>query len=126
MKVQTQPHGKTTVLVAHGPLVSDELDGLRNAIDALAAGAGEGPPGSHDRVVVDLSDVPYLDSSGLELLLEIAAVTPPADAPWGVRGKLAAVSETCLEAMELTGVLQRVHVFDTVENAVRSYREAGA
>ncbi|MBP7747951.1 MAG: STAS domain-containing protein [Phycisphaerae bacterium] len=109
MKIQTQPHGNLTVLVAHGPLVADELDDLRRAVEtALAAG--------NKRVVIDLADVPYLDSAGIELLLNLCGVhlaTPQ-------RPKLASLSETCLEALELTDVLPRIDVFDTVDNALRS------
>lgn len=109
MKIQTQPSGTVTVLVAHGPLVADELIDLRRAIET-------GTAGGNRRVVVDFQDVPYLDSSGIEMLLELCGVHL---APYQ-RPKLAALSETCREALELTNVLARLDVFDTVENALRS------
>lgn len=112
MKVQTQPHGNVTVLVPHGPLVTDEGMDFRHAIDDATTAKAR-------RVVVDLSDVPYLDSSGIGLLLELCSLHL---APQG-RPKLAALSETCREALELTDVLPRLEVFDTVENAVRSCRQ---
>lgn len=146
MKVHTQPHGNVTVLVPHGPLVADELIDLRRAVEsATASKAKRGftancspdtstpdprsaarNPQSPDseapgplfpkRVVLDLADVPYLDSSGIELLLELCGVqVAPHQRP-----KLAALSETCLEALELTSILTRLEVFDTVENALRS------
>lgn len=141
MKVHTQPHGNVTVLVPHGALVADELIDLRRAIESATASRGkrgftpsrspktstpnpqslepEVPaPSFPKHVVVDLADVPYLDSSGIELLLELGGVqVAPHQRP-----KLAAVSETCLEALELTDILPRLEVFDTVENALRSCR----
>ncbi|MCK4340905.1 MAG: STAS domain-containing protein [Phycisphaerae bacterium] len=110
MKVQSQPHGNVTVLIPHGPLVGEETLDLRHAIESVAAAQAA-------RLVIDLADIPYLDSGGIELLLEMCHVTlSPHQRP-----KLAALSETCLEALELTDVLPRLEVFDTVENALRSY-----
>ncbi len=111
MKIHTQPHGNVSVVVAHGPLIAEELIDLRRAVDKAAATGNR-------HVVVDLADVPYLDSSGIEMLLELCG-------PQNVlhqRPKLAAVSETCMEALELTDVLPRLEVYDTVENALRSCR----
>jgi stage II sporulation protein AA (anti-sigma F factor antagonist) len=109
MKVQVQPHGAVTLLVPHGPLVADEALDLRNAVATAVAARPK-------RVVMDLADVPYVDSAGIELLLEICdpQLTPQQ------RPKLAALSETCIEALELTDVLARLEVYDTVENALRS------
>ncbi len=109
MKVEAQPHGNVTVAVPHGPLVADEMADFRRAVEsALAA--------KLKRLVVDMADVPYLDSAGIELLLELCSVRlAPHQRP-----KLAALSETCREALELTDVLPRLEVFDTVENAMRS------
>lgn len=111
MKVQSQPHGSVTVLVPHGPLVGEESLDFRRALEtALAAQV--------KRVIVDMTDVPYVDSTGLETLLELcnAALAPH------LRPKLAALSETCREALELTDLLPRLEVFDTVENALRSHQ----
>jgi anti-anti-sigma factor len=111
MKIHTQPHGNVSVVVAHGPLIAEELIDLRRAVDQTAATGNR-------HVIVDLADVPYLDSSGIEMLLELCG-------PQNVlhqRPKLAAVSATCLEALELTDVLPRLEVYDTVENALRSCR----
>jgi stage II sporulation protein AA (anti-sigma F factor antagonist) len=109
MKIQTLPRGNVIVISAHGPLVAEDLADLRRAVEnALTAGG--------QRLLLDLADVPYLDSAGMELLLELcqAGLGPQR------RPRIAALSETCLEALELTDVLPRLEVFDTVENAVRS------
>lgn len=111
MKIQPQPHGNATLLAAHGPLVREDLADLRRSVTDAAART--------KHVVVDLADVPYLDSSGIELLLELAGAQLPALH----RPKLAALSETCLEALELTDTLAKLEVFDTVENALRACRQ---
>jgi anti-anti-sigma factor len=112
MKVSTQPHGSVSVVVAHGPLIAEELIDLRRAVETAAAAMG------NKHIVVDVTDVPYLDSSGIELLLELCGLQSMVPQ----RPKLAALSETCLEALELTDVLPRLEVYDTVENALRSCR----
>jgi ABC-type transporter Mla MlaB component len=127
MKIHSHSEGPVTVLTAHGPLIAEELHDLLQAIEDLArpaatpgaatsAGASAPPPLGPRRVVVDVTDVPYLDSAGIELLLELfgSQVLPHR------RPKLAALSETCREALELTEVLPRLDVFDTVENALRA------
>lgn len=109
MRIQSQPQGHVTVLLPHGPLVADELPDFRRSLQDAVSAKGR-------RVVVDMSDVPYLDSGAIELLLESCSVrlAPPQ------RPKLAALTETCLEALELTDTLPRLEVFDTVDNALRS------
>lgn len=64
MKIDEQAQGSTTVLVAHGPLIGDELPDLRRAVEKASEVKSR-------RLVVDMADVPYLDSSGIELLLEL-------------------------------------------------------
>lgn len=111
MKIDIQLHGSVAVLVPHGPLTADQTDAfhgkLKTAMDQRQG-----------RVVIDLREVPYFDSRGIETLLELcgerrAVVQRPT---------LAQLGETCREALDLTNVLQRLEVFDTVENAIRSYK----
>jgi anti-anti-sigma factor len=107
MKVNTQSQGNVTLVALHGPLIADDLADVRRALPA---------GGDLRRTVLDMTDVPYLDSGGIELLLEKCGVhLSPHQRP-----KIAALSETCLEALELTDTLPRLDVFDTVENAMRS------
>jgi len=109
MKVDIQNHGHVVVLAPQGPLIADELDDLRRAITTANGAGGK-------RLVMDMQGIPYLDSAGVETLLEICGVhLPPLTRP-----RLASLSETCLEALELTDALPRLDVFDTVDNALRS------
>lgn len=111
MKIDTQLHGSVSVLVPHGPLASEEQEDFRTAVEAAIAQKS-------GRVVLDMTDVPYLDSGGIETLLESCAGQHAGSA----RPRLAQLSETCREALELTDVLSQLTVFDTVESAIRSYK----
>lgn len=111
MKVDTQLHGSVSVLIPHGALAGDETDDLRQALQAAT-------DQKSGRVVLDLSDVPYLDSGGIEALLELCTGQQAASA----RPRLAQLGDTCREALDLTDVLLRLNVFDTVESAIRSYK----
>ena len=71
----------------------------------------------NSRVVIDMSGVPYFDSAGIQAVLALS--TSDRAAPF--RPKLAALTETCRDALDLTNVIARLDVFDTVENAARSY-----
>ena len=112
MKIEKQVHGSVLLLVPHGPLVESETHEFRQSVEAShAQKAG--------RVIVDLRDVPYLDSTGIEALLECCCV---GRGP-GARTRLAGLTETCRAALDLTDVLGQVEVFDTVENAIRSCKK---
>jgi anti-anti-sigma factor len=111
VKVDTQPHGSVSVLVPHGPLAGEDVEHLRQSLSLAIDQKG-------GRIVLDMSDVPYLDSSGIEALLELCAGQRIGSA----RPRLAQLGETCREALDLTDVLPGLTVFDTVESAIRSYK----
>ncbi len=111
MKVETQHHGTVAVVVPHGPLVRDDIDDLKHNLDAaieLKSG----------RVVIDMTHVTYLDSVGIETLAAACGASQAAV----VCPRLAALNEVCREALDLTNVLAGIDVFDTVENAIRSFK----
>jgi stage II sporulation protein AA (anti-sigma F factor antagonist) len=111
VKIDAQAHGATTVLTPHGPLAADAVPLFRKQLqDAIEQRQG--------RVVLDLRDVPYLDSGGIETLLEACGERRAVTA----RPRLTHLNDTCREALHLTDVLGRLEVFDTVENAIRSYK----
>lgn len=109
MKVVAQPHGNVMVFVLNGPLVTDELPDVRRALETTA-------PGVNKRVL-DMSGVPYLDSAGIEWVIDACGLHRSGPQ----RVKLAALTETCRDALELTDALPRIDAFDTVENAIRGW-----
>lgn len=67
--------------------------------------------------VFDLTSVPFMDSAGLEFLLDM-------NDEFRAQGgelKLAAPSSVCRDAMHITGVEDVVEVYDQVGAAVRSF-----
>ncbi len=106
MKVEVRQQGTAVVLRPQGALVGDDVTDFEKAAqDALANRAV--------KLVVDMGEVPFLDSRGIESLLDLAARAGP---------PLAALGDTCREALDLTDVLPKLVVFDTVDNALRSLK----
>lgn len=69
------------------------------------------------RLVVAMNDVGYMDSTALEGLVEVADEL-------GDRSqqlKLAAVTATCREILQVTGLSGRFQFFENVDAAVRSF-----
>ena len=110
MKVDLQQHGSVAVIVPHGAITEADVEELQRTLAADGARGGS-------RQVMDLSHVPWVDSAGIEFLIHFAGSTPSA----GMRPRLAALTDTVREALDLTETLKRFYRFDTVESAVRSY-----
>lgn len=110
MKLSTQQHGSVRVVSPHGALAGDDVQVFREETAHNASQSG-------GRVVLDMQDVPYLDSAGIEALLDTCAASGATELM-----RIANLTETCREALDLTDTLQRLYVFDTVENAIRSLR----
>ena len=68
-------------------------------------------------MVLEFSQVSYLDSRGLEALWELVDRQREASQTT----KLAAVPELCREIFELTGMAEHLDLFDSPESAVRSF-----
>ena len=110
MKVEVQRRGSVTVVVPHDALTETTVGELEELV------AGEnGQSGA--RLVLDLGQVPFADSAGIELLLRFAGDRRAGS----LRPRVVKLSETVREALDLTNTLERFLVFDSVEAAVRSY-----
>ncbi len=110
MKIDEQTHGAVTVIRPRGPISQQDAETFGVALRAA----------SHrtlGRLVIDASDVPFVDSKGLESILDIADEL----ADNGQALKLCGVCETVREAMDLTEVLQMIEQFEDVPSAVRSF-----
>lgn len=112
MNVDIQQHGTVAVLVPRGPLSGDDVTDFRREMSRAVESRG-------GRVVVDMAAVPFLDSAGIEAVSELCK--PQAGAL--LQPRLANLGETCREAMFLTDTLEPLAVFDSVENAIRSFRQ---
>jgi anti-anti-sigma factor len=110
LEIQEQRQGAVTVLKPRGPLCAQDADQFKQrALSVLDKSLG--------RFVVDASDVPYLDSRGLEVLKE----TSDKLSEGGRALRLCAANETVREILELTDLSQHFEHFSDVGSAVRSF-----
>ncbi len=107
MKIDQFQHGSVQLYVPHGPITEDEVPAVQ---DRLAETTGA------PRIVLSMREVPYLDSKGLEMLLEANDAFHQS----GGRLRLAEVDECCREILYLTGHLDDFEIHGSIDDAVRS------
>jgi anti-anti-sigma factor len=110
MKLERQQIGTVEVLSPQGVLSDDDAEEFAALLEKRLASP-------NPRVAVSLKDVAYLDSQALDGL--VAAADTMIDR--GSRLKLVAVSPTCREILELTGLAGRFQFFEEPNDAVRSF-----
>ncbi len=110
MKLERQEIGTVEILSPQGPLSDDDADEFSNLLRQRLSGA-------NPRVAVSLKEVAYMDSVALDGLA--AAADTMIDR--GGRLRLVAVSPTCREILELTGLAERFQFFEEPNDAVRSF-----
>ena len=110
MEIDEQTHGEVRVLRPLGPLTREDAAQFRDRALAVAAS-------SLGRVVVDASSMAYVDSSGLEVLADLAEAL----AAGGRSLKLAGVNETMLEILDITNQSELYDLYEDVNPAVRSF-----
>ncbi len=110
MRINEQRSGAVTVLKPEGPILEADAAPLKQKLMAtLSASLG--------RFVVDMSAVPYLDSKGLEALVEVTEEMSRS----GQALRLCAPNKTVREVMELTDLASMFDHFDDTNTAVRSF-----
>ena len=110
MKVERQQVGTVDVMTPVGALVDEDAERFsRLLLERLKSPS--------PRVVVVMQEVPYMDSAALEGLL--AATEELSDRSMSL--KLASVTPTCREILELTGLSGRFRFFNDVQDAVKSF-----
>jgi len=110
MEIKEQRHGAVTALRPDGPLTEDDATIFRQRVAAVRKE-------SMGRFVVDLAETPFVDSKGLEALVE--ATYDLAES--GQTLRLCGVNETVREALELTELAPLFEHYDDVNSAVRSF-----
>jgi anti-anti-sigma factor len=110
MDIQEVRKGAVTVIKPNGALVGDDADRLKRAV-STAGGANLG------RVVLDAAGIPFVDSRGLEALLDLSDELGQGGRSLKLSGATAAVRE----ALDLTGVAESLEFYDDPEAAVRSF-----
>ncbi|MGC2210709.1 MAG: STAS domain-containing protein [Candidatus Korobacteraceae bacterium] len=93
LTLERQKSGDTVTLLCHGRLVAETAGRLQDEVHALLPQA--------QTIVLDLSDVQYMDSSGLGALVSVYVSTKRA----GKRLQLLKVSERVQELLKITKLL---------------------
>lgn len=110
MDILETREGAVTVLKPCGPLMQADAEQFKTQFaDVLPKCLG--------RVIVDASAVAYVDSRGLEVLVEVADDM----ARSGQTLKLCGANETLREVMDLTDTVGQFEQFADVHTAVRSF-----
>jgi anti-sigma B factor antagonist len=110
MKIDLQRMGSITVLSPRAAIAQGEVEEFARIVEDYRQK-------TNGRFVLEFSQVPFMDSKGLETLLDLV----DRQQQTGQAIKVAAVPELCREIFELTGVAPRLDLFDTAESAVRSF-----
>ena len=110
MKIHEQLQGAVTVLRPEGPLIEGDAAVVKQRLlQTLAASLG--------RFVVDMSSIPYLDSSGLEALVEVTEEMGRS----GQALRMCGANKTVREVLELTDLASLFEHFQDANTAVRSF-----
>ncbi len=110
MEIQEQRQGAVTVLRPKGALVLDDAEQFRGRI-------GEVMTKSLGRFVLDMSEVPFVDSRGLEVLKD----TTDQLSEGGRSLRLCGANETVREVLDLTELSESFEYFADATSAVRSF-----
>lgn len=110
MEIDEQKQGAVTVLRPRGPLVEADAPGFASRVRHAIAG-------SLGRVVLDASSLAFVDSIGLEALVDIAEEL----ADSGLSLRLCGVNETLREVFDLTGTASLFEHHEDATSAVRSF-----
>lgn len=110
MRISEQQQGAVTVLKPEGPLTEPEVAAFKKKLmDTLA--------GSLGRFVVDMSAMPFIDSKGLEAMVDVTEEMGKS----GQALRLCAANKTIREVFELTELSSQFDHFEDANTAVRSF-----
>ena len=111
MDINVVKRGEVQLIRLRGPLrMGEAVDTLRQTLEE-ALGAGD------TRLVLNLAEVPMIDSSGIGLVVRFLASTKQR----GGNVKLVQPSKFAVQTLRLVGVLNLFQVFDDDDAAVESF-----
>lgn len=111
-------------MYTRGPVIVMELPEKLNHVEGRTFLAEMKPLLENDRprIVLDCSQVQHIDSAGIEVLLECMDEVMKRDGDL----KLATLSPSCAAILELMRVDRLFEVFETADEAARSFRAMAA
>jgi len=107
-----EKQGAVSVVRPQGPLTEAQCASF---LEAALGKLGQGRP----MVVIDLHEVPLVDSAGLEALVEVREKIESR----GGAVKLAAVNALCSDIFRVTGLNQKFEQYPHVKSAVARFAE---
>ncbi len=111
MDINVRKRAQVQVVQLRGQLrMGPAVDSLRQALEE-AVGSGD------TRIVINLSEVPMIDSSGIGLLVKLLVSTKKL----GGNVKLLQPSKFAIQTLRLVGVLNLFETYDEEEAAVASF-----
>ena len=110
MEIQERKHGAVAVIKPLGPLTQPEVEELRTRMLEVR-------DRSLGRMVLDACDVLYVDSRGLEVLVEVGDELARA----GRTLKICGANEVVRQVFELTELASSFEQYPDVNTAVRSF-----
>jgi anti-sigma B factor antagonist len=111
LDINVRIRSQVQLVQLRGPLrTGSAVDGLRQTIeDALGSG--------DTRIVINLAEVPMIDSSGIGLLVKFLTLTKQR----GGNIKLVQPSKFALQTLRMVGVLNLFEIYDSDEAAMESF-----
>lgn len=110
MKINTQNYNKVTVAELHGEFTQEFADVFERKMSELLAEKKDG-------IVLDLSNVGFMDSKALEKLIWLRENCITANCQL----KFAGLDETCAKILEITRLDEKFDKYDELAEAVKSF-----
>lgn len=110
MRIQWQDYNEVTVIDLRGEVDGELTDPLRSAVTEIAGNQRAG-------IVLDMSNVSFLDSQGLELLLWVRDYCRQNK----IQLRLAGLDENCSKILEITRLQDEFDCHAELAKAVKSF-----
>lgn len=111
MDINVRKRGEVQVVQLRGQLrLGDAVDSLRQTLEDMINGGDT-------RIVINLAEVPMIDSSGIGLLVKLLVSTKKI----GGNIKLLQPSKFAIQTLRLVGVLNLFEAYDAEDAAVGSF-----
>ena len=110
MQVAVSTEGAVTIVKPMGPIITGEMEELDHELAQISRNWTK-------RLVIDMSEVTYVDSAGLEMLCYYRREL----AEKGLKLKLSNFTDMTQEIFDLTRLTKRYEIFADKTAAVRSF-----
>ena len=109
MKLKSQDYNDLTVVELQGEMTADFIEMLQNKMNEIVANKKLG-------IVLDMNNVVFIDSKGLEYLLRLRDYCNESSCAL----KLAGLNENCSKILEITRLEKEFDRYGELEEAVKS------